>query len=171
MELYEGLRHALGLNLGPKEVNPWQMCLRALIVFVAALVITRLAHKRFLSKMTAFDAILAFILGSTLSRAINGSAPFFPTLLAGLLLVLLHRACAVLAFHFESFGALIKGKPCALIRDGEMLPESLRAKTITPSDLLEELRLNGSLDKIEKVKEATMERSGQISIIPRKHQE
>jgi hypothetical protein len=36
-----------------------------------------------MSKATAFDVIAAIMLGSIMSRAINGSAPFLPTLVAG----------------------------------------------------------------------------------------
>jgi uncharacterized membrane protein YcaP (DUF421 family) len=57
-----------------------QVSLRALIMFIAALIIVRLGSKRFLARKTAFDFILAFMLGSMLSRAINGSAELLPTL-------------------------------------------------------------------------------------------
>ena len=73
MEMYEGLKHILGLDLEPKELNFIQISLRGVIVFVVALTMVRFGNKRFLSKMTAFDAILGFILASMLARAVNGS--------------------------------------------------------------------------------------------------
>src|SRR6188474_995265 len=101
------IQNLLGLGLEAKELTFWQVSLRATIVFVASMIIFRLADKRFLSRITAFDAILGFILGSMIARAINGSAPFFPTLGGGLVLVLLHRAVAWLAFHWPAFADLV----------------------------------------------------------------
>jgi uncharacterized membrane protein YcaP (DUF421 family) len=47
----------------------------------------RLGSKRFLGQTSAFDTIVGIMLGSIMSRAINSSAPFFPTLIAGVVLV------------------------------------------------------------------------------------
>ena len=55
------IKDLLGLGWEGKDLGLLQVCLRALIVFLAALVMVRLADRRFLSKMTAFDAILGFI--------------------------------------------------------------------------------------------------------------
>src|ERR1043165_4746765 len=118
-DIYEGLKHALGLNLKPDELNALQICLRATVVFLYAMVLVRFAAKRFLARLTALDAILGFILASTLSRAINGSAPFFPTLACGILLILLHRFFAWLATFSHRFGNLVKGHEEVLIEDGK----------------------------------------------------
>jgi uncharacterized membrane protein YcaP (DUF421 family) len=77
--MVDSLKNTLGLDVEPGHLNVLQVCLRGTIVFFYALVIVRLGAKRFMARMTALDVILAFILASTLSRAINGSAPFFPT--------------------------------------------------------------------------------------------
>ena len=74
----------LGLKLQPHELGYGQIILRALIVFIGSLIIVRLGAKRFLGRKTIFDFILAFILGSMLSRAINGSSPFFSNTRCGI---------------------------------------------------------------------------------------
>src|SRR5215204_2867517 len=102
MEL-QGLNQLLGLGLEPKDLTVLHICLRGVIVFMATLVMVRLANKRFLAKMSAFDAILALILASMLARAVNGSAAFIPTLAGGFALVGLHHLMALLAFRSKSF--------------------------------------------------------------------
>src|SRR4051794_38118494 len=109
MAIYESVKDLLGLNLEPKDLTLLQISLRAVIVFVVSLAMVRLANKRFLARLSAFDAILGFILASVLARAVNGSAAFFPTLGGGFVLVGVHRIMAVLAFRWEWFGALVKG--------------------------------------------------------------
>jgi hypothetical protein len=55
--------------------------------------------------------VLIVILASVLSRAINGSAAFFPTLGGGLILVLSHRLLSLMAYYSHWFGSLIKAGP------------------------------------------------------------
>src|SRR5207248_3777938 len=98
----------LGLGAEPKDLTFIQISLRGIIVFVATLAMVRLGHKRSLSHKTPFDAVLLVILASVLSRAINGSAAFFATLGGGVVLVLLHRLFAYLAFYSHGFGILFK---------------------------------------------------------------
>ena len=59
-----------------------------------------------------------------LSRAINGSAPFFPTLFGGLVLVSFHRLIVLLGFRFQKFGTLVKGSDEIVIQDGHIRREA-----------------------------------------------
>lgn len=156
----------LGLDLQPKDLTILQVCLRGIIVFLVSLVMIRLADKRFLGKMSAFDVLLGFMLASMLARAINGSAPFFPTLIGGFVVVFVHRIFATLAFHFDWFGKLVKGEAEALVENGQRRHDALRKNKITEKDLLEELRINGQMSSVEAVRTATIERNGQISVVP-----
>jgi uncharacterized membrane protein YcaP (DUF421 family) len=166
MNYLEVTRHILGLGLDPKQLSFIQISLRGIIVFIVSLVIVRLGDKRFLSKMSAFDAILGFILASMLARAVNGSASFFPTLGAGFVLVSLHRLIATLSFRWDFFGLLAKGRADVLVEDGKADPRKMRANKISEDDLLEEARLNGQVTEINRIRRATMERNGQVSIVP-----
>ena len=76
----EFFRALLGLGLEPKEFTFLQISLRGLVVFFVALVLVRLSDRRALAKKSPFDILLVVILASVLSRAINGSASFLPTL-------------------------------------------------------------------------------------------
>src|SRR5215204_581282 len=111
----ESLSQLLGIGVEPKHLTILHVCLRGTIVFIAGVAMLRIADKRFLSQMTALDAILGFILASMLARAINGSAPLVPTLMGGFVLVLLHRACCKLALHSQFFGGWVKGHADRLI--------------------------------------------------------
>ncbi|PWU08435.1 MAG: DUF421 domain-containing protein [Verrucomicrobia bacterium] len=168
MSFYASLSTLLGLDLQAKELSLLQVSLRGIIVFLATLVMVRLGNKRFLAKMTAFDAILGFILASMLARAVNGSSPFFPTLGCGFVLVFLHRLIAAIAFYWKGFGALVKGQSEILVEDGKLNEEALRSHKISEDDLLEEARLHGRVDHIRQIQEATLERNGQVSVIPQK---
>jgi uncharacterized membrane protein YcaP (DUF421 family) len=128
--------------------------------------VVRLGEKRFFGKSTAFDLVLSIILGSVISRASNGSAPFFPTLAASLALVGLHWILAALAFHSDRFGNLIKGQARVLIRDGELQWDAMRRSHLSEQDLRSALRVESQIEEVPGVKVARLERSGDISVIP-----
>ncbi|HMQ53282.1 MAG TPA: DUF421 domain-containing protein, partial [Anaerolineae bacterium] len=78
------------LGLNEETLTVWQVAVRGLLVYSSSLLLGRVAGKRFFGEHTAFDVVLGIILGSVMSRAINGSAPFWGTVIGGLTLVLLH---------------------------------------------------------------------------------
>ncbi len=159
---------ALGLGAEPKHLTLMNMVLRGTIMFAAALVMVRSGDKRFFSRKSAFDVILGFTLASVLSRAINGSAPFFQTIGTGFALVWLHRLLGAVARRWHGFGSLIKGRSDKVIEHGRLLPEALRNNHLSERDVLEDLRLNGGLDDPAEVEEAWMERNGDISVLKKK---
>lgn len=166
--LWDGLRWALGLGIAPESFNTLQVTLRAIVIYLGGLLILRVGENRFLGKFTAFDIILGFILGGILSRAINGSGPLAPTLAATVLLVSLHFLLAKTAFHSHRFGQAVKGRPETLVKDGEILWDGMRRKSLSQLDLEEALRLHAHLDNCDQVQEARFERNGDISVVMKK---
>ena len=155
----------LGLGVEPKELTFLQISIRGIIVFVATLLMIRLGHKRSLARKTPFDAVLIVILASVLSRAINGSAAFFATLGGSVVIVLIHRLFALIAYHSHAFGILIKGRPEVIAENGNFVIDTMRRNHISKHDLEEDLRLDAELENISRVQVARVERSGDISFI------
>ena len=167
-EVYDILQPILGLNVQPEKLTVSQICLRGTIVFIVTLIMVRLGDRRFLSRKTAFDAVLGLVLASMLARAINGSAPFFSTLAGGFVLVGLHRLVAFIAKKSHKFGVLVKGRSDLIIQDGQVLEQTMYKNDLTKNDVLEDLRLNGKVESPSDVKIAYFERDGHISVVPRK---
>ncbi|MEQ9549584.1 MAG: hypothetical protein RIM23_08200 [Coleofasciculus sp. G3-WIS-01] len=62
-------------GLEAQTLNVWQMGLRAAVIYGTALIMVRvIGDRRFIGKYAAMDLLLGVVLGSTLSRAINGAA-------------------------------------------------------------------------------------------------
>ena len=155
----------LGLGLQPRDLTLTQVSLRAVFIFLITLVMVRLSSKRSLAEKTAFDAILLVILASILSRAINGTAGFFTSVGASFVLVFLHRLFGWVACRSHAFGKIIKGCPSIVIENGQLNRSAMRRELISDHDLEEDLRLDAKTEKIEKIKVARLERSGDISFI------
>src|SRR4051812_11208912 len=163
-DIEAALRMALGLGLEGKELGIGQMTLRAVVVYVATVLIVRLGKKRFMGQSTAFDVILGIMLGSIVSRAVTGNAPFFPALAAATVLLGMHWLFSALAFRSHLFGKAIKGEPRTLVRDGTIDREAMRQAHMSEGDLWEDLR-GESASRLGQVAEARLERSGRLSVI------
>ena len=159
------LQMLLGISVPPKDLTFLQVSIRGIVVFIAALIMVRLSSKRSLAEKTAFDAVLVVIIGSMLSRAINGSAPFLPTLGSGFVLVLLHRLFGITAYYSHAFGIMLKGKPAVLVQNGRLQHKNMLWNHISEHDLQEDMRLEAKTEDLSKIRTARVERSGDISFI------
>lgn len=162
-EIATGANWVLGLDADTLESR--HMVVRVVVVFVFAVLIVRLGKKRFIGESTAFDVILAVMLGSILSRAITGQSPFVPTLAAAVALVGLHWIFSQISIRWDGFGNLIKGRGRILVRDGKVDWKAMKRSNISKNDLLEALRLKAQLTHWEEVREARLERNGEISVV------
>jgi len=155
--------------LGPdgkaNELTLLHISIRALFIFIIGLALVRIGDRRSLSQKTAFDAIFIVLVGSMLSRAINGTAPFFTTIAAGIVLMVIHRVCAFGACKSHAFGKLLKGEPVTLVRNGKIDRVEMRRSLVSEHDLEEDLRLDAKTEDVSTIASARLERSGDISFI------
>jgi len=155
--------------LGPDgkatELTLLQISLRGALIFLSGIIMVRIGDRRSLSQKTAFDAVFIVLIGSMLSRAINGTAPFYTTIAAGFVLMIIHRACAFGACKWHSFGQLLKGSAITVVRNGEVDWDQLNDRLVSKHDFEEDLRLAGKTDDVSTIKLARLERSGDISFI------
>jgi uncharacterized membrane protein YcaP (DUF421 family) len=156
----------LGIGLDSKDLSVLQVCSRGTLIFFYCIFLVRLADKRFLSRKTALDAVLGFILASMMARAVNGSSPLAPTLAAGLLLVLLHRLLARATLRWHALGGWIKGAADLVIENGCPVQKALRKNDFSEADMMEDLRLAG-VESPADVQSAHIERNGRMSVIKR----
>jgi uncharacterized membrane protein YcaP (DUF421 family) len=167
-QLWHGLQWLFGAGKEVREIDVLQVCFRALFIYLFGWLILRMGNNRFLGQETAFDVVLGFVLGSVLSRAINGTSPILLALAASAVLVGFHHFLAWVTFRSHRLGKVFKGSPQLLIQDGRILPEGVRRYRLSPGDLEEALRLHAHLTDTVKVQEARYERNGDISVIARK---
>ncbi len=153
------------LGLSTEELSILHILTRCIVIYIIGIGLVRLGNKRFVGKMSAFDFILAIIIGSLLSRAITSNNYFLPILAACILLILIHKGFSYASARSDSFGDIIKGSERVIVKDGEILWDAMRRSNLSMQDLMQNLRLNARVDDVKKVKEARMERNGDISII------
>jgi uncharacterized membrane protein YcaP (DUF421 family) len=146
--------------IGPDDgaASTAQLCARAVLLFLVGIAYIRIAGRRTFSQASPLDIVVALIVGSNLSRAMTGKAPFWPALAATLLLVALHRLFAMLTIRWTWLAKLMKAEPVVLVRDGRSDRKAMLRHGIGEQDLLESLK---------DVRLATLENSGKISVVRR----
>ena len=160
----KNLNEVLGLGLNPQDLSFGQLLLRALIICFVMYVMIRLAGRRFFAQKNSFDVLLAFLMASLISRAINGSTNFWGTVALGLVIAAAYRLIAWLGCRFHGFGKLLKDKPIVLVAHGTLMESAMSRHHVSEHDLHEDLRLAGNIDDLKEVKMAYLERSGEISV-------
>jgi uncharacterized membrane protein YcaP (DUF421 family) len=167
-EPFRAIVDAFGIGVDPLEIGAGAIALRTALIYVFGLAAVRLADKRVLGKNTAFDVVVGVVLGSVLSRAINGSAPLFATMAGVVVLLVLHWLLAFASSRSHRLSVLLKGNAKVLVKDGEILWDEMRRHHISEGDLVEMLRLRGRLAEPKDVGQACLERNGEISALPRR---
>lgn len=159
------LRALIGPDTG--DATALQLCARAVILFAVGIAYIRIAGRRTFSQASPLDIVVAIIVGSNLSRAMTGKAPFWPALAATLLLVVLHRVLAMLTLRWSWLAGAVKSRPTVVVKDGARDEAAMRRHGISEADLLESLRLEQA-ESVGEVRLATLEANGRISVVRRR---
>ncbi|HEY6955264.1 MAG TPA: YetF domain-containing protein [Flavisolibacter sp.] len=151
-----------GIN---ENISSLEIAARSAVMFIAALLLIRMAGMRPFGKGEPFDQIITFLIGGILSRGVVAATPFVPTIVSMIVIILVHKLFAKLSIYNKWFGAKVKGEKVLLYRDGTFLKENMHRVNITEHDIMEDLRLEVQLGNLDKIQEAYMERTGKISFV------
>ena len=144
------------------------LVLRAIVVFVLILVITRVVGRRELSSMEPFDLILLVVMGDLIQQGVTQS----DYSVTGLVLAIgtfgfLQATTSWAAFRFRPVRKVLDGEPIVVMQDGKLLEQNMRRERVTPEDLAEEMR-GQQIGSFDDVAWAVLEANGKISFIPKK---
>lgn len=134
------------------------------IAYVTLIVFLRVAGKRSISKMNAFDFVVTVALGSLLGTVIldrsvgiiDGTAAM-GVLLVGQYLV------SWLSVRSDGFERMLKAEPTLILRDGRPLPDAMRRMRVTQRDIDAAARQAGV--NSANVAEMILEPDGTVSVI------
>ena len=144
-----------------------QVVIKTAAIYLVLLLIFRISGRRTLAETSTFDLVLLLIIGETTQQAMVGQDDSLGSaIIAVVSLVSLDMGITYLKKVFPAFDRLIEGYPILLIHDGKVQDLALRANGLDDEDLREAARLSHGLDDVKDVRQATLERNGQISIVP-----
>ena len=144
-----------------------QVLLAGLLAYAWVVVLLRVAGKRTLAKLNAFDFVVTVALGSTLSSALLPAQSTVADGLAALaFLVAAQFSVAWLHLRAGWLRRLVKSEPVLLLARGDWRDATLRTERISPDDVRAAVRARGyaSLEDVEAV---VLETDGSMSVVGR----
>ena len=137
----------------------------ALVAYGMLVLVLRLAGKRSLAKLNAFDLVVTVAFGSTLATIIlNASVPLADGILALAGLALLQFLVSRGSIRWRWFARLVRSTPCRLVRDGRYLEAAMARERVTHDEIDASIRNNG-FGRIEQVAAVVLETDGSLSVI------
>ena len=136
---------------------------RAVAVYILMLVVIRALGKRTVGNFSAFDLLVALMLGEVVDEIIYGDVRFLQGTVAIVAIAALAYTDSWLS-TFTRLQGLLEGTPTIVVRDGEFDRRGMRQERMHESDVLGHLRAEGIHDMRE-VRLAIVEDDGAVSVI------
>ncbi len=143
--------------------------LRGIVIYVAVWLLIRFSGRRTLAELTTFDFVLLLIIAEATQQALLGE-DFSLTngLLVVLTLITINIALALVQLRWPAIGKVFNGVPMVIVEDGRPLHELMARARVEQEDVLEAARRLRGLERMDQIKYAVLEKSGGISIIPKR---
>ena len=141
--------------------------LRALVIYVALLVIFRASGKRTLAQITTFDFVLLLIVGEATQQGLLGDD--FSVTNAILVISTLVGADVGLSLVKERLpraARTIDSLPVLILEDGKVIEHRIRRARVDEYDILSAGRASQGIERLDQIKYAVLEQGGTISVIP-----
>jgi uncharacterized membrane protein YcaP (DUF421 family) len=148
-------------------MNPHELLLtaaRAAAVYVLMLAVIRVLGRRTVGNFSAFDLIVALMLGEVVDEMIYGDVRFIQGTVALVTLAGVAFADSLLSYWDHGMEAILEGKPTIVVRHGEFSRHGMRRERMNEKDVLGALRIQGVRDMRE-VEFAVVEADGTVSVV------
>ena len=137
---------------------------RTVAVYVMMLVVIRALGKRTVGNFSAFDLLVALMLGEVVDEMIYGDVRFIQGTVAIVTLGAITYADSLLSYWDHGMEAVLEGKPTIVVKGGEFVRRGMRAERMNEKDVLGTLRMQGVRDMRE-VEYAVVEHDGTVSVL------
>ena len=138
---------------------------RTLAVYVLMLAVIRALGKRTVGNLSAFDLLVALMLGEVVDEIIYGDVRFIQGTVAIVTLGAVTYADSLLSYWDHGMEAVLEGKPTIVVKRGEFDRRGMRQERMNEKDVLGALRMQGVRDMRE-VEYAAVEHDGTVSVVP-----
>jgi uncharacterized membrane protein YcaP (DUF421 family) len=147
----------------------WSGLGRTLVVgvlaYVALVVLVRIAGKRSLAQMNAFDWVVTVALGSTLaSILLSQDVALAEGVVAFSVLIGLQLIITWASVRSSTVTKLVKSTPSLLFYEGEFLDEEMKKNRVIEAEVISAIRSQG-MPSIGSVKAVVLETDGSFSVL------
>ncbi len=143
--------------------------LRAAAIYLFLLMLFRITGKRSLAQITVFDFVLLLIIGEATQQALLGEDySVINAMIVIATLMALELGFAQLKQWWPAIDPVMESVPLIVVHDGKLLTDRIRHERVDEEDILHAARELHGLERLDDIKYAVLERSGGISIVPKR---
>ena len=143
----------------------WRTVIVGAFAYAGLVLLVRVAGKRTLAKMNAFDLVVTVALGSTLATILlSKDVALAEGLTAFAILIGLQLAITWLSVRTRVVPSLVKADPTLLAFRGRAIHEALDEQRVTEEELLQAVRQKG-FGSVDSVHAVVLETDGSFSVI------
>ena len=143
----------------------FRVVLVSVLAYSTLVLVLRIAGKRSLGKLNAFDLVVTVALGSTLATVLlSKDVAFLEGALAFVMLCGLQYAVTKASVHWPWFKRLVRARPRLVFENGRYLDDALHSKRVTREEIDQTIRNHG-FGRIEDVAAVVLESDGSFSVI------
>ncbi|ARJ38896.1 DUF421 domain-containing protein [Sporosarcina sp. P21c] len=136
---------------------------KAVLIIVAGIVLLHISGRKSISQMTIGQTVLMIAVGTLLIQPV-ASKNLWQTLFLSLILVLTLFIFELLALKWNFFEGILRGRSKVVIENGILKISTMKKLRLTVDELEMHLRQSG-IERIDDVKWATIEMSGQLGYV------
>lgn len=142
----------------------WHFVLRGSVIYLAVLLLLRLAGKRQVGQMGVGEFVAILLISNAVQNAMNGGDNSITggLILAGVLIAI-SLGIDYTTFRSKTWQRWVEGSPSLLIHDGKLIEKNLDAELLNRQELLGLMRRQG-VHSFSEVAEAILETNGALSI-------
>ncbi len=133
-------------------------------VYIAIIILTRIAGKRSFSKMSNFDFAMTISIGAMIATTVLSPSVSFIQGITGLTAIFVLELISNNLRQYSVYQKLIDNTPILLMDGSEILYKNLQKARLTKEDLLANLRQANVL-QLSQVKAVVFENTGEISVL------
>ncbi|MEX2147965.1 MAG: YetF domain-containing protein [Candidatus Rokuibacteriota bacterium] len=141
---------------------------RAACIYGILLVLFRITGNRSLGQISTFDFVLLLIISEAIQNGMVGNSySLTNAFVVVITLVIIDVGLSLIKQRSRTVDKWLEGTPIVIVDRGRPLRDRMDRARVAEDDVLTAARLLHGLERMEDVKYAVVERSGEISIIPR----
>ncbi len=153
------------MNILIPEIPVDDKVIRSAVVYLFLLIAFRLAGKRQLGTMTAFDLVVLLLISNVVQNALIGNdTSLGGGLLGATVILVLNAIIAWVTFRYKRVERVVEHTPTVLVKHGRILRENLRRERLSLQELRAALRREG-IASLGNVRYVLLEEDGHLSVI------
>jgi uncharacterized membrane protein YcaP (DUF421 family) len=141
------------------------IALRAIVLYVFIVLVTRVIGRRELSSLSPFDLILLIVLGDAVQQGLTqDDYSVTGALIAVSTIASLQVLTSYVSFRSKGARKVLEGLPIVVVENGKVVEANLRRERMTEDEVAEEMRMQ-QIASFDEVQWGILESNGAISFV------